>query len=285
MPATPWTTDVTGQAILLGTGTSVGVPALGCGCPVCTGGDPRNQRTRCALLLGLARGNLLVDTPPDLRMQLLREQVGVVHAVLYTHEHADHLFGLDDLRLFPFYLGGPVPLYCEPRVEMRVRRSFDYAFSPQPPTHGGAAPQLVFHRISTDPFEVLGLRVVPIRLQHGPRCEVLGFRFANLAYCTDTNGIPAESWPLLEGLDVLILDALRLRPHVTHFSLDEAIAVARRVGARRTLFTHLSHELDYAATNARLPAGMELAYDGLRLPLGLGPGTEQEGSMPGGSGF
>ncbi len=264
---TPETADFRGQLILLGTGTSVGVPAIGCGCAVCTSDDPRNKRTRCAVALGLPEGNLLIDTPPDLRQQLLREQIGIVHSVLYTHEHADHVFGLDDLRLFQFYLGHPVPLYCEASVEQRIRRSFDYAFVDREQTHTGATPQLAFRRIDDRPFDVLGRQIVPIRLKHGPRLDVLGFRCGNVAYCTDTNGIPAESRPLLEGLDVLILDALRDRRHATHFSLDEAIAAAQEVGAKRTLFTHTSHELEYHATNAKLPAGMELAFDGQRVPL------------------
>lgn len=267
MRKTLHTTDIRGQLVILGTGTSVGVPALGCGCEVCTSVNPRNNRTRCALALGLPGGNLLVDTPPDLRQQLLRETIGIVHAVLYTHEHADHLFGLDDLRLFQFYLGRAVPLYCEEVVQQRIRKSFDYAFTDRPVTHAGAVPQLAFHTIGTDTFELLGTRVTPIRLEHGPNFRVLGFRFGNIAYCTDTNRIPDESWPLLEGLDVLILDALRERPHITHFGLEEAIAVAERVRPKRTLFTHTSHELEYTATNARLPKGMELAYDGQRLPL------------------
>jgi phosphoribosyl 1,2-cyclic phosphate phosphodiesterase len=267
LPHSLHTRDISGRLIVLGTGTSVGVPAIGCGCAVCTSDDPRNRRTRCAVVLGLPEGNLLIDTPPDLRTQLLREGVGIVHAVAFTHEHADHLFGLDDLRLFPFYLGHAVPLYCEERVEDRIRRSFDYAFSDHPLTHGGAVPQLAFVRIADEPFHVLGARVAPIRLRHGPNLEVLGFRVGNVAYCTDVNGVPEASWPLLEGLDVLILDALRHRPHVTHFSLDQAIEVARRVRPKRTLFTHISHELEHAGTNARLPAGMELAYDGQAVPL------------------
>lgn len=248
--------------ILLGTGTSVGVPTIGCGCDVCQSGHPRNQRTRCAVAIGLPEGNLLIDTPPDLRTQLVREQIGIVHAVLYTHEHTDHVMGMDDIRIFQFRLHGPVPLYCEAQVERRIRAAFDYAFSTEPATHTGAAPNVAFHRISTEPFHLLGARIVPIRLQHGPRFWVLGFRIGNVAYCTDVSAVPEESWPLLEGLDVLILDALRPTPHVTHLSLDEAIAVSRRVGARRTYFTHTSHELDYEQTNASLPPDMQLAYDG-----------------------
>jgi phosphoribosyl 1,2-cyclic phosphate phosphodiesterase len=218
-------------------------------------------------VLGLPEGNLLVDTPPDLRQQLLRERIGVVHAVLFTHEHADHIFGLDDLRLLPFYLGQPVPIYCEQQVERRLRHSFDYAFDGRKATHTGAVPQLTFHRIGREPFEILQQLIVPIPLKHGPNFDVLGFRFGNVAYCTDTNEIPESSLSLLEGLDVLILDALRIRPHVTHFSLDQAIEVAGHLKPKRTLFTHTSHELEYEATNARLPGGMELAYDGMHIPL------------------
>ncbi len=263
------TTDIRGQFILLGTGTSVGVPSIGCGCDVCQSSDPRDKRTRASAIVGLPEGNLLIDTPPDLRFQLLREQVGIVHAVLFTHEHADHLFGLDDLRLFPFYLGHSVPLYCEELVEKRIRHSFDYAFADVEHTHQGAVPQLAFRTITIDPFDVLGARIIPIRVKHGPRFDVLGFRIGDVAYCTDCNVIPADSMALLEGLDVLILDALRPRPHVTHFSLDEAIAVAEQLKPRRTIFTHMSHDLGHAATNARLPPGMELGYDGMRLPLSL----------------
>jgi len=260
------TTDVRGQLIFLGTGTSIGVPVVGCGCDTCTSANPRNNRTRCALVLGLPEGNLLVDTPPDLRIQLLREKIGIVHTTLFTHDHADHVFGLDDLRLFPYYLGHAMPIFCEEQVEARIRKSFDYAFVPEAAQYGGGVPQIEFHRIGLEPFDVLGQRVIPLRLVHG-RFRVLGFRFGNIAYCTDTNEIPAESWPLLEGLDVLVLDALRSKPHPTHFSLGEAVEVARRVGAKQTYFTHMSDDLEHEATNAALPAGMALAYDGLRLPL------------------
>ena len=267
MPREVLTSDIRGELILLGTGTSVGVPSIGCPCSICTSNDPRDKRTRCAALLGLPQGNLLIDTPPALRQQLLREKVGIVHSVLYTHEHADHVFGLDDLRLFPFYLGHPVPIFCEAIVEDRIRKSFDYAFAQDEATHAGAAPQLAFYRIGLAPFEVLGATITPLRLRHGPRFEVLGFRIGNIAYCTDTNGIPPESMALLEGLDVLILDALRMRPHITHFSLDQAIDVARNLQPKRAIFTHISHDLGHAQTNARLPAGMELGFDGQRVPL------------------
>lgn len=267
MVRTPVSSDVRGELLFLGTGTSLGVPVIGCDCATCTSDDPRNFRTRCGLVLGLPHGNLLIDTPPDLWRQLVRERIGIIHATLFTHEHADHLFGLDDLRLFAHYLGHPLSIYCEANVEDRIRKSFDYAFSPEAADyHPGGVPQLEFRRIGLTPFALLGVDVTPFRLRHG-RFDVLGFRFGNVAYCTDTNGIPEESWPHLRGLDVLILDALRHQPHPTHFSLPEAIEVAQCAGAKRTLFTHLSHDLEHAATSALLPPGMELAYDGMRIPL------------------
>jgi len=264
---TAFTTDIRGQLVFLGTGTSVGVPMIGCGCPVCTSINTKNQRTRCGLAIGLSDGNLLIDTTPDLRHQLLREGIGVAHAVAFTHDHADHIFGLDDVRVFFFYLGRPLPLYCEDFVEERLRKSFDYAFTPEAANYAGGVPQVVFRKIEPGvPFDLLGARVMPLRLYHG-RFRVLGFRVGNVAYCTDTNRIPPESLRLLEDLDVLILDALRPRPHVSHYSLQEAVEVAKTIGAKRTLFTHMGHELEHEATNAALPQDMELAYDGLRISL------------------
>jgi phosphoribosyl 1,2-cyclic phosphate phosphodiesterase len=262
------TAALEGQLVFLGTGTSVGVPCIGCSCDVCTSTNPRNKRLRCGLALGLPGGTLLVDTTPDLRTQLLREGIGIAHAVLYTHDHTDHIMGMDDVRMFYFYLKHAVPMYCEEQVESRLRRSFDYAFAPDAKNYAGGVPVVDFHRIGPEfePFELLGAKFTPFRLLHG-RFDVLGFRVGNVAYCTDTNLIPPESMALLEGLDVLILDALRIRPHVSHFSLSEAVEIAQRLKPKRTYFTHMGHDLDYDATNAVLPEGMELAYDGLRVPL------------------
>jgi phosphoribosyl 1,2-cyclic phosphate phosphodiesterase len=257
--------DIRGQLVFLGTGTSVGVPVVGCGCATCASDDPRDARSRTSVVLGLPGGSLLIDTTPDLRTQLLRERIGRVDAVLYTHDHVDHVYGLDDIRPICFASGRSLPLFCEERVERRIRTAFDYAFSAEPPA-GGGVPKVFFERIGTAPFELLGQRVVPLRLRHGP-FDVLGFRFGNVAYCTDTNSIPDETWPLLEGLDVLVLDCLRHTPHPTHFSLPESLAVAARVGARRTLVVHMSHDLPHAATQAALPPGIELAHDGLVVPL------------------
>jgi phosphoribosyl 1,2-cyclic phosphate phosphodiesterase len=263
----PWDQgrDLTGRLLFLGTGTSVGVPLVGCGCDTCQRGGPRDRRTRTSVIVGLPGGHLLVDTTPDLRSQLLRESIGRVDAVLYTHDHVDHVYGLDDVRPLCFHSGRPMRVLCEEQVEIRIRKAFDYAFSEAPPA-GGGVPKLTFERIGTTPFEILGARVVPLRLQHGP-FEVLGFRFGNIAYCTDTSGIPEATWPLLAGLDVLVLDCLRHTRHPTHFSLSEALEVAARAAAKRTLLTHLSHELPHEATTAALPPGVELAYDGLEVPL------------------
>ncbi len=254
------------RLIFLGTGTSTGVPMIGCDCSVCTSNDPRNQRTRPSVLLSFPSGNLLIDTTPEMRMQLLRERVRHVHAIAFTHHHADHLFGLDDARQFPRWIGGPVPVYCEQDTEETIRRVFSYAFRPgaeQWPA--GFVPKLQFVRIAPGvEFHVLGQSVLPIRLEHGP-FAVLGFRVGRFAYCTDVSRIPDASRPLLEGLDVLVLDALRYEPHPTHFSLREAHAVIESLKPRRTFLTHLSHSFDHGPTQAALPPAVALAYDGLQL--------------------
>ncbi len=255
--------------VFLGTGTSVGVPVLGCNCEVCQGGKPRNQRTRSSVLFQLPTGNLLVDTSPELRLQLLSQGIKCVDSVLFTHEHADHLHGLDDLRLFPFLLGHPVPLYCEEHVEQRIRRIFDYAFSQHAATHPGSTPQLEIRRIDSQPFTALGQTVQPIRLKHGPRFDVLGFRIGSIAYCTDLTEIYPESLPLLRDLDVLILGALRMSSHPTHLSVPEAIELVNQLKPKMTYLTHTSHELDFDAMQEILPPHVQMAYDGLRLPFRL----------------
>lgn len=255
------------ELILLGTGTSVGVPVIGCDCDTCLSPNPRNRRTRTGVAVRTPDGTILIDTSPELRLQLLRERIGMAHAVLFTHGHADHLFGLDDTRLFAYRLGHAMPLYCEEFTEDNIRSAFRYAFrSPPPEAHRASIPQFDLRPIGEDPFEVLGQRVVPIRLYHG-RLPVLGFRFNDVAFCTDVSRIPESSIPLLEGLDVLILDALRDKPHPTHFSVDQALEVIARVRPRRAFLTHISHSLEHETTNARLPAGVELAWDGLRVPI------------------
>lgn len=240
---------------------------IGCHCPVCTSTDPRNNRTRTGVAVNTGAGTFLIDTSPELRIQLLREKIDLVHAVVYTHCHADHLFGLDDLRLFGYRLKQSIPLYCEEIVETQIRAAYSYAFAtPDADQHYGAVPQLELRRIGLDPFEVLGVPILPIRLIHG-KMPVLGFRIGNVAFCTDVSYIPEESWSRLEGLDVLIIDALRDEPHATHFGIPQALEAIERVKPKQAYLTHVSHYLEYTATNARLPAGVELSYDGLRIPF------------------
>ena len=254
------------RLIFLGTGTSTGVPVLGCDCAVCHSENPKNRRLRPSVLFRFPLGDLLIDTTPEMRLQLLRERIGFVHAIAYTHHHVDHLYGLDDARLFPKYLNAPVPIFCELETEETIRRVFSYAFHEKAlAIPAGFLPKIQFERIAPGvPFEVLGQTVLPIRLDHG-RFRVLGFRIGNLAYCTDVSRIPEESWPLLEGLDVLVLDALRYEPHPTHFSLEQALEVVERLKPGRTLFTHLSHSFDHDLVETTLPPRVGLAYDGLAL--------------------
>ena len=255
----------TGRTFLfLGTGTSVGVPMIGCSCPVCTSTNSRNNRTRSSVLLKFPAGNLLIDTTPELRVQFLRENIPLAHAVAYTHYHADHLFGLDDVRMFPVRLGHPLPLYCTAEVEGVIRTAFAYAFPP-PGIDGGFVPSLSFHMIHDMPFEVLGETVTPIPLIHG-RFEVLGFRVGNIAYCTDVSAIPDSSMSLLRDLDVLVLDALRPeKRHPSHLSLEESLALIAELRPRQAYLTHMSHEMDYEKLVKALPAGVSPAYDGLQF--------------------
>jgi phosphoribosyl 1,2-cyclic phosphate phosphodiesterase len=245
----------------LGTGTSVGVPMVACHCEVCRSANPRNQRHRCAVLVRAPGGNILVDTPPELRLQLIREDVDRVDAVLFTHYHADHLFGLDDLRPFPARTGQPVPLYCNEETEKRIRTCYSYAFEPGTAT-GTYVPKLEIQRIGVTPFLAAGELITPIPLQHAGMI-VFGFRVGNVAYCTDVSSIPDTSWPLLEGLDVLVVDGLRYKPHPAHFCVNDALEVVGRVRPKCAYLTHMSHDLDYEVLSRELPAGVEMAYDGL----------------------
>ena len=248
------------RVTVLGSGTSTGVPVVGCSCAVCLSGKPRNQRLRPSVLLEEAGITILIDTSTDLRQQCLRAGVQRIDAVLYTHAHADHILGLDDLRPFNFKQGD-IPCYGSARTFSGLCQTFSYVFDGKP-SDGGGKPQLVPQEIEVGPFSVFGLAFEAIPLAHGS-LEVFAYRRGGFAYATDCHYIADSSLDRLMGLDVLILDALRYRPHPTHFTLEEAIGVATRLGARQTYFTHISHDLDHDDLALPLPPGMELAYDGL----------------------
>lgn len=248
---------------MLGTGTSHGVPVIGCGCAVCRSTDPRDKRTRASAAVQANGATLLLDTATEMRLQVLRHDIARVDAVLYTHLHADHVSGLDDLKAFNAVLGGAMPCYGNAITESSLRERYAYAFAGTPWI--GAIPHVTFEVVA-EPFELFGLRVTPVPISHG-RIMACGWRIEDVAYLTDTNGIPAESMRLLGGLELMVVDGLRFRPHPTHFSIGEALAVIAELRPKRALLTHLNHDVPHAATSAELPAGVGLAYDGLIVDL------------------
>jgi len=252
------------ELLFLGTGTSAGVPMIGCHCPICSSTDPHDKRTRTSVVISHQGTRVLVDTTPELRLQCLANQIDRIDAVVFTHGHADHMMGLDDLRRFNSIIGGSLDVWADARTQGMLQRCFGYAFLGPPP-----AEQKVFRpnlrpRSIEGPFQIGPMRFVPIPLLHG-QGTVLGFRVGPLAYCTDVSDIPETSFALLEDLDVLVLGALSPNRHPAHFSLTEAVAAARRVGAKQTLFTHIGHMLRHETTNRDLPDGIRLAYDGERV--------------------
>lgn len=249
----------TGRLTLLGTGTSTGVPVVGCRCPVCTSGDPRNRRSRCSALVEWDGRRLLIDTATDLRQQALDHGLDRIDAVLYTHTHADHVHGIDDLRTFNLNAGAAIPIYGSAETIAVIRNNFGYIFDDE--LEPGYRPRLTT-RVVTAPFDFAGLPIVPIPLRHG-RGSALGYRFGDCAYLTDCNALPAGTTELLTGLDTLVIDALRFRPHATHYNIAQALEVAAGLAPRRTLLTHLSHDVDHTRHTAGLPAGVEFACDGL----------------------
>lgn len=280
----------------MGTGTSVGVPVVGCRCTVCLSENSRNRRTRSGVLARAPAGEFVIDTGPELRLQLLASRATMIRAAIFTHAHADHVMGLDDLRIFGFRLEkelarksagtagaadggssapaaadrarGSIPLYCEESVEDAIRRIFFYAFSdPSTHSHQFAAPRLRFEPVIPGVrFELLGLTVTPIRLQHGS-LPILGYRIGDVAFCTDVSDIPVESCEQLQGLDTLIIDALRYHAHPTHLTVNQALKWVQRLRPRRAVLTHMSHDLEYEKLRQELPEGVEPGYDGMVIPL------------------
>jgi phosphoribosyl 1,2-cyclic phosphate phosphodiesterase len=254
------------NVLFLGTGTSHGVPMIACDCAVCRSDDPRDARLRTSIYVECDDGTcVLVDTTPDLRTQALAHKIRRVDAVLYTHTHADHIMGFDELRRFNHLTKRAVPVFGDDFTMAELRRMFAYAFDKTGP-QGGGVPDIQLWRLGGGPLTIGRQEIIPVPVRHGHRM-IHGFRFGAFAYLTDCNEVPASSMPLLEGLDVLVLDALRHRPHPTHFTVAEAVEVAARIGAKETYLTHVCHDLGHAETCASLPGGVTLAYDGLRLSL------------------
>lgn len=266
-----------GSLTFLGTGTSMGVPTLGCNCEVCTSADPRDRRLRPSVMV---RWNdtadptpsrqraVVIDTGPDFREQALRSGLKHVDAVLYTHSHADHILGLDDLRPLSFKAfreGGPIPLYASAETVAVLERIYEYTFSPHATYPNRARVRL--HPLA-EHTSIHGVDFVRVPLMHG-QMEIVGYRFGRAAYLTDVSDIPEESFALLEGLDHLVLSALRHKPHPSHATVQQALGWARRIGAKHTWLTHIAHELGHEATNRTLPAGVALAHDGLTVPVTL----------------
>ena len=276
--------QIAGTLTFLGTGTSMGVPALACSCPVCTSTNPRDKRLRPSILLrwpssspssspSNSENNALIDTGPDFRTQALRANIQRVDAVFYTHSHADHILGMDDLRPLSFvthHESGPIPLYVTAETRSVLERIFDYTFSSHSKYPHRARVEL--KEIQSDPglihsgVLVDNLRITPIPVLHGD-LPITGYRFGNTAYLTDVSTIPEPSFALLEGLETLIVSALRHTPHPSHATVKQAVAWAERIGAKQTWFTHISHDLGHEETNATLPAGMSLAWDTLTIPF------------------
>ena len=266
----------------LGTGTSAGVPVITCDCDVCTSSDPKDTRLRCSVCVrftdeGGQERVILIDASPDLRQQVLKEKLTRCDAILFTHNHVDHTFGLDDTRMFNVSMQQPLDIYAERHTLDHLARVFQHVFESHKNVNDSFVANLIPHELTVgQPVNLFGVVFTPIRLLHG-RLPIVGFRIEGsgsiagstasptIAYCTDVSSIPPESWPKLENLDVLVLDMLRFRHHPTHLNLDQALEIAHQVGAKQTYFTHMTHCVSHAKTDAELPENTHLAHDGLRL--------------------
>jgi phosphoribosyl 1,2-cyclic phosphate phosphodiesterase len=253
------------ELLFLGTGTSAGVPMIGCHCAVCSSTDPHDKRTRPSAVISYGNSRILIDTTPELRLQCIANGIDMIDAVVFTHGHADHIMGLDDLRRFNALRKGPLDIWADSATHATLTRCFGYAFKEPEPEQKVFRPHLI-RRTIDGPFDIAGMTWTPIPLFHGDM-PVLGFRIGRLAYCTDVSRIPESSFELLKDLDVLVLDALQHRKHTTHFSVEEALEATARIGASRTFFTHIAHALGHEATNATLPANIRLAHDGLVVTI------------------
>jgi phosphoribosyl 1,2-cyclic phosphate phosphodiesterase len=248
---------------ILGSGTSTGTPTVSCQCATCLSDDPRDQRLRPSLMVESATTRIVIDTSADFRQQMIRHNVTSLDAVVFTHHHFDHIGGFDDIRGFNFTMQRAIPIYLMQETFDNLKRTFLYAFEDMG-QRGGGVPVVTPQIIGAEPFTIGDITLTPIPMMHGTM-RVNGYRMGNFAYCTDTNFIPESSFALLEGAQTLILDALRYDAHSTHFTVEQAVATAQRIAARRTYFTHMAHNIMHADLDAKLPAGINLSYDGLVL--------------------
>jgi len=250
------------RATVLGSGTSTGVPTVACECPTCTSPDIRDKRLRTSLLVETGTATLVIDTSADFRQQMLNHNVLDIDAVIYTHHHFDHIGGFDDLRPYAFRSGRAVEVHGMHETIEVLKSTFPYAFGLVEST-GASVPNVHVNYINDTPFVAGGIEVTPIPMRHGRNMRVNGYRFENLAYCTDTNHIPDSSLALLQDLDVLIIDGLRWDPHPTHFTIHESLAIIGLTQPRRTYLTHIAHQVLHARDSQLLPPGVEFCYDGL----------------------
>jgi phosphoribosyl 1,2-cyclic phosphate phosphodiesterase len=252
------------QLTMLGVGSSAGTPVVGCSCATCTSDNPRNKRTRCSSLITLDSGeNILIDTGPDLRIQSLRECIKRVDAVLYTHTHADHLHGIDDLRAFCQIQRMQIPLYAKDDAVEHIKQKFGYVL--RDPSDFWDLPVLRTETIHA-PFELFGITITPIPVLHG-RGQIFGYRIGNLAYMTDVSEIPESSFALLENLDLVLLDCLREKSHPTHINIEQSLAYIGRIKAKQSYMIHMTHELEYASLSKKLPKDVFVGFDGLKLQV------------------
>jgi phosphoribosyl 1,2-cyclic phosphate phosphodiesterase len=250
------------QVTFLGTGTSMGVPMIGCQCKVCQSKDPEDKRTRTSVWLKINGINIIIDTGIDFRQQALRENISTVDAVLFTHHHVDHIFGLDELRAINFLQKKPVAIYSSAHTYQHLKRVYKYVFDNS--CYPSDTPEIDQQLIDEDHFQVFKIEIIPVTLFHG-KLPVFGFRIGKFSYCTDVSRIPPESYELLQGSDVVVLGALRDRPHPTHFTIEQAVEEAQKIGAKKTYLVHLSHEVGHQELIARLPKSIQPAFDGLRI--------------------